>query len=123
MDSQIFRRLLEGRVEPILILDVRESDEFRDESSFSEYVGCYVNLPLTILAVLPADEVWSRLDASYQACGSGQERMRIVAICRSGSRSALAVDILAKQGIAAENLDGGMLAFRSLSRDVSPLGT
>ena len=36
----------------------------------------------------------------------------IIAVCRSGARSAAVVDALTRAGYRAENLEGGMLAWR-----------
>ncbi len=73
------------------LLDVREDDEWR-----AGHIDGSQHIPLRALAdrlaELPSDRA-------------------IVAVCRSGSRSAVAVRGLRQLGFAAENLDGGVTAW------------
>lgn len=78
--------------EPLLILDVREPDEFA-----SGHIPDAVLLPLgnveKEMSKLPRDRA-------------------LVAVCRSGRRSAAAADVLVKGGFTkVYNLLGGMLAW------------
>lgn len=78
--------------EPLLILDVREPDEFA-----SGHIPNAVLLPLgnveKEMAKLPRDRA-------------------LITVCRSGRRSAAAADILVKGGFTkVHNLLGGMLAW------------
>ncbi len=74
-----------------LLLDVREDDEWR-----AGRIAGSSHIPLRALAErlgeLPSDRT-------------------IVAVCRSGNRSAAAVRGLRQLGFAAENLDGGVSAW------------
>lgn len=73
------------------VLDVRRRDEFT--------AG---HVPGSRLIPLP--ELGARIDEIPR------ER-QIVCVCRTGSRSASAVKLLTRQGLLAENLRGGMIAW------------
>jgi rhodanese-related sulfurtransferase len=73
------------------LLDVREDDEWR-----AGHIDGAQHIPL--------GELGERL-------GELPTGRRIVAVCRSGSRSAAAVRGLKQRGYDAENLDGGVTAW------------
>ena len=80
-----------------LFLDVRGADE---------YLGPLGHLPGAVLIPLP--ELSSRLEEI-----DGYRDQTVVTICRSGSRSAAAAEILRNAGFrSALNMAGGMLAWR-----------
>ena len=85
---------LGGDDEPF-VLDVREPDEVAEWAISSAVVNVPVaELPARI-SELPDDR-------------------EIVVVCASGSRSALASDVLAQQGLRVANLRGGMAAWGAL---------
>jgi rhodanese-related sulfurtransferase len=73
------------------LLDVREDDEWQ-----AGHIEGSLHIPL--------GELGDRL-------GELPAGRRIVAVCRSGSRSAAAVRGLAQRGYDAQNLDGGVTAW------------
>jgi rhodanese-related sulfurtransferase len=88
--ADILRRLSEG--EKLLLLDVREPAEYREA-----HVPGSTLVPLGQLAYkleeLPRD-------------------LPIVAVCRSGNRSSVAVSLLQRAGFTqVENLQGGIIAW------------
>lgn len=83
-----------------VLLDVREHDEWRQG-----HAPGAVHIPLGELA-----ERFKELP---------QER-RIVAVCRSGNRSARATESLLRAGLQVENLDGGMKAWQKAGLPLEP---
>lgn len=85
------------REEHVLLVDVRKRDEHRDWR-----IPGSVNIPLADLphADLPAME-------------------RVVVYCATGPRSLIAQEILAKRGVRASHLDGGMTAWNGVYQQVS----
>jgi len=75
-----------------VILDVRESDEWR-----AGHAPQAVHIPLDTLAATPLSQFQGK---------------RVVVVCRSGRRSALATAALRRSGVNAVNLIGGMQAWR-----------
>ena len=77
----------------LFLLDVREIEEWQ-----AGHVTGSMHIPMGELgarqAELPADQT-------------------ILCICRSGRRSAMVTSALREAGYAAENLEGGLLAWRS----------
>lgn len=110
MTTEECKQLLRER-SPILFVDVREADEVEETPFFQANHPAYVNIPLTLIAFLPQEEMRERLKSVADRSGMALADMRIVAACRSGSRSTLAVERLASSGISAENLDGGRIAW------------
>ena len=94
-------QLAGGRADEIQIIDVREPEEFTDALG---HIHSARLLPLSQLA----------------AQGSGLDPTRpVVAVCRSGARSAQATVLLHKQGCTeVANLAGGMLRWRAEARPV-----
>jgi rhodanese-related sulfurtransferase len=82
------------RGEEIILLDVRESYEYEEDNLGGELI------PLgTLMMRLPEIEQYKNRE--------------IVIHCRSGSRSAVAQQLLLRQGFNnVSNLAGGILAFR-----------
>lgn len=83
-----------ARHEPLLLLDVRSPEEYAHDG----HIAGSRLLPLPVLtqrsAELPKDRA-------------------IVCVCRSGNRSGVACELLARQGFGdVINLTGGMLAWR-----------
>ncbi|MBW4438875.1 MAG: rhodanese-like domain-containing protein [Pleurocapsa minor GSE-CHR-MK-17-07R] len=77
---------------PLLILDVRQPDEFRDG-----------HIPGAKL--IPLGELANRL-------GELPRETEILCVCRSGSRSSAAAGQLARAGLNALNLRGGMMSWQ-----------
>ncbi len=75
-----------------LILDVRQPDEYRQ----GHIAGA---------KLIPLNELHRRMKELPQ----GRE---IVCVCASGSRSASAAKVLAKEGYTVFDMQGGMLAWR-----------
>lgn len=84
--------------EPLLILDVRSSDEY--------WQG---HVPGSTL--LPLDQLAARLDEV-------SKDRPIVAVCRSGNRSGVATAMLRRAGFDAVNMKGGMLAWEKANLPV-----
>lgn len=84
--------------EGLLVLDVREDDEWR-----LGHVEGSVHLPLMQLG-----------ERYAELAGPGAEQVLVV--CRSGNRSAYAAGFLIAQGVDAVNLDGGLLAWQRARR-------
>jgi rhodanese-related sulfurtransferase len=76
---------------PPFLVDVRRRDEF----TAGHISGA---------KLIPLPELGARLDEIPRD-------RPVVCVCRSGSRSGSAVKLLTKQGVYAENLRGGMLAW------------
>lgn len=102
--SELVRRLLAGGVPHVsateahdllrnaTFLDVRELHEYRDDG----HIPGSVHIPLR--------ELGRRLREV------DRER-EVVVVCRSGSRSAAAAQLLADEGYQVRNLRGGMIAW------------
>jgi sulfur dioxygenase len=94
---EIDPRWLEENLGAVQVLDVREPDEF--DGPLGHIPGA-VHIPLGALA---------------DQAGSMDSEKPVVAVCRSGGRSAQATVILTKAGFSKlANLTGGMLHWRSL---------
>ncbi|HEY0736181.1 MAG TPA: rhodanese-like domain-containing protein [Herpetosiphonaceae bacterium] len=76
---------------PLLVLDVRQPDEYRQG-----HVAGSILIPLDRLAQRLAELPTDR---------------PIAAICRSGNRSGVAVEVLRRAGFEAYNVTGGMLRW------------
>ena len=79
--------------EAVYLLDVRQPDEF-----------AICQLPGAVL--VPLGELASRLDDVDPPAGA-----RVVVYCHHGVRSQTGVKLLARKGIAAQNLAGGIDAW------------
>lgn len=89
--QDVYRRVSGG--EPIVILDVRQPDEYRD----AHVAGS---------KLIPLPELSRRLDELPRD-------KPIVAICRSGNRSGQAVQTLARAGFTnVSNLEGGIIDWQ-----------
>lgn len=75
----------------VLVLDVREDDEWQ-----AGHIEGAVHIPL------------SQLPERSSEISSGEEFRQVLAVCRSGGRSARATMFLRQQGHDAVNLDRGM---------------
>lgn len=85
--------------EGLLVLDVREDDEWR-----AGHVEGSVHLPLMELGERYAD--------LPELSSAGQT----LVVCRSGNRSAYAAGFLIQQGLDAVNLAGGLLSWYAAGR-------
>ncbi len=83
-----------------VLLDFRERDEWR-----AGHAPNAVHIPLGELA--------QRLEKLPQG-------RRIVAVCRSGNRSARATESLRQAGLQVDNLDGGMKAWQKAGLPLEP---
>jgi rhodanese-related sulfurtransferase len=82
--------------EGLLILDVREDDEWR-----AGHVARSVHVPLM--------ELGNRY-------GELPDAAQTLVVCRTGNRSAYATGFLIQQGIDAVNLAGGLVAWEAAGR-------
>jgi rhodanese-related sulfurtransferase len=87
--------------EGLLVLDVREDDEWR-----AGHVEGSVHVPLMELGERYAD--LPELSRAEQT----------LVVCRSGNRSAYAAGFLIQQGLDAVNLAGGLLAWYAAGRSL-----
>lgn len=78
------------RKAPVVLLDVREPDEFAE-----------VNIEGSTLLPL------SQLRSDFQKLAISKDQ-QIICVCRSGRRSSLAAEFLRSQGYQAVNMEGGM---------------
>jgi rhodanese-related sulfurtransferase len=85
--------------EGLLVLDVREDDEWR-----AGHVEGSVHMPLMELGERYAD--------LPELSSAGQT----LVVCRSGNRSAYAAGFLIQQGLDAVNLAGGLLSWYAAGR-------
>jgi rhodanese-related sulfurtransferase len=83
-----------------LALDVREYDEWE-----AGRIAGALHIPIAELALrqaeIPADRA-------------------LIVVCRSGSRSAAVTEALVRAGYGAENLDGGMTAWKAACLPIEP---
>ena len=92
MERDIQPRAAEALVaEGARLVDVREADELVEDGR----VEGALHVPLATLA-----------ERAEELTGE-----RVVLICRSGARSAMAADALRASGFEAYNVDGGILAW------------
>ena len=110
MTAEECKKLIADKA-PLLLVEVRESDEVEESPYFEAAHPSYMNMPLTLISFLPKEELAERLESSAGRFGKPLSEVRVVAGCRSGARSALAVQRFAEAGIDAENLDGGRIAW------------
>jgi len=85
--------------EGLLVLDVREDDEWR-----AGHVEGSVHVPLM--------ELEGRYPDLAELSAAGQT----LVVCRSGNRSAYAAGFLIQQGLDAVNLAGGLLSWYAAGR-------
>lgn len=86
----------------VLIVDVREESEFEEGR-----IEPSAHVPLGDLVAGRATEQVAELRAAD----------RVIVYCRAGSRSADAVAYLAEQGVPAQSLDGGIVAWLARAED------
>ena len=84
--------------EGLLVLDVREDEEWR-----AGHVAGSVHVPLM------------QLGARYAELPQSEQTL---VVCRVGNRSAYAAGFLIQQGIAAVNLEGGLVAWEAAGRSL-----
>ena len=112
ISSREIKELLSQGKKNVLIVDVREKDEVKDLPLFPPETSYYKNLPLSVLRVLPREEIRARMEEFLVHAGVSSEQARIVLSCRSGGRSGQAQTLCASVGLETENLEGGYLAGR-----------
>lgn len=88
---EIEPRSAHDRADDVVLLDVREPDEFA-----AGHAPGAVHLPLGRIG---------------EAVGMIEPGRAVVAICRSGGRSARATEVLRAEGLDVHNLAGGMQAW------------
>ncbi len=96
----------------VLVVDVRELDEVAEAPLLPPGTPYYVNLPLSVLQILPEAEVRMRFEELTRRAGLCLGQARVVLSCRSGGRSGRAQEICSRAGIETENLEGGYLAWQ-----------
>lgn len=94
-----------------LLIDVREIGEVSDDPYFLGARPSCVNIPLTVLGMLPKEEVIARLESAAKELGKPLSDVRVFVACRSGGRSLVAQEHLASLGIKTENVEGGRIAW------------
>jgi rhodanese-related sulfurtransferase len=101
--NRLDARTAHGSLEEARVVDVRESYEFK-----GGHIDGSTNIPL---GALPA-----RID-EFEGAG------RVLTVCTSGARSDEAARYLKAFGVDAENLDGGVIAWKQAGFDlVTPDG-
>ncbi len=111
MDAKTLKNLLEEGKERMLLIDVREPDEVSDEPYFEDPPMNYVPLSLTVLSVLPKEELAEILREQLRQLNWSEGDIRIVTLCRSGRRSEMACRYLSHLDVRVESLDGGYEAW------------
>ncbi len=104
--------VLDHGQELVLIVDVRECDEVADAPLLPLGTPYCINLPLSVLQVLPETEVRMRFEELSGTASLRLEQVRVILSCRSGGRSSRAQEICSRAGIKTENLEGGYLAWQ-----------
>jgi rhodanese-related sulfurtransferase len=94
-----------------LLVDVREEAEISTAPFFKGASTHYVNIPLTIIAVSPKEEIVARFEAAAKDLGLLLPDTKIMIACRSGSRSSFVVERLSSFGIRAENVEDGRIGW------------
>ncbi len=102
----------------VLVVDVRELDEVAEAPLLPPgTLYYYVNVPLSVLQVLPEAEVRIRFEELIRRAGLRLGQARVVLSCRSGGRSGRAQMICSGVGIETENLEGGYLAWQKVKEN------
>lgn len=93
--------------EGLILLDVRDADEIRQEPFFGVPPQNYLNIPILPLLFSSREELEEKIFTSpgYPIATP------IVTLCHSGGRSARACETLQQHGWIAENLEGGKEAW------------
>ena len=111
MDAKTLKNLLEKGEEHILLIDVREPDEVSDEPYFEVPPANYFPVSLTILSVLPKEELAEKIRGWLRQLNWNERDVRIVTLCRSGRRSGMACQYFSHLNVRVESLDGGHEAW------------
>lgn len=93
--------------ESIILLDVRDIDEAKEDSFFLVPSANYLNLPILPLLYSTKEELEAKI---FSALGLPTTTL-VVTLCLSGGRSARACTQLRNFGWSAENLVGGKEAW------------
>lgn len=110
MKSKELKEILVSTPEHVIVIDVREPDEFAEAPLLSDHRG-YYNLPLGLVCSLPKEELMARLEEVASKSNKTLDDVTLVVSCRSGGRSSLAQERLRTHGVEAENLEGGYLGW------------
>jgi rhodanese-related sulfurtransferase len=111
MDAEECKKIFSIGTGEILFVDVRDAAEIAGMPYFQADRTGVVNIPLSVIATLPKEELIARLESVAGEIGKPLSDLRVVMACRSGGRSALATQRLRGIGIPAENLEGGRIAW------------
>lgn len=111
MNAHILKQLLEKGDERVLLLDVREPKEVVDEPYFEVQPENYLTISLTILSVLPKEELMLKIHEAIDRLRWKEPDVRIVTLCRSGRRSEMACASLQQLPFPVESLEGGRDAW------------
>ena len=113
MNAKTLKNMLEEGKEHVLLIDVREPDEVSDEPYFEVPPENYMPLSLTVLSVLPKEELAEKIQGRLRHLNWNIQDVRIITLCRSGRRSEAALPYIARLGLSlpAESLDGGYGAW------------
>lgn len=113
MNAKTLKKLLGEGKESILLIDVREPVEVSDEPYFEVLPKNYLPLSLTVLSVLPKEELVGKIRECLHRLDWNEQDVRIVTLCRSGRRSEMACPYFSQLGslLSVESLDGGYGAW------------
>lgn len=113
MDAKTLKILLEKGEDSILLVDVREPKEALYEPYFESPPDNYLLLSLTVLSVLPKEELAEKIRERLRYLHQGEQDIHIVTLCRSGRRSEMACSYFTQLNfpVSVESLDGGYGAW------------
>lgn len=111
---EVLKEILREGKEKVLVVDVREVDEVAEAPLLPGGTVNYVNVPLSVLQMLPKDELLVRLEESAKTAGIDLSSTRLIFSCRSGGRSSQAQQIVSQAGRESENLQGGFLGWQEM---------
>ncbi|MFA9262279.1 MAG: rhodanese-like domain-containing protein [Undibacterium sp.] len=103
--TELKEKLKQG--EPMILLDVRDIDEAKEDPFFLVPPANYLNLPILPLLYSTKEELEAKI---FSALGLST-MSPVVTLCLSGGRSARACTQLRNFGWSAENLVGGKEAW------------
>lgn len=112
MQASELQKLIVADPDRVLVIDVRERDEVTEEPLFPAGTAYYVEMPLSVLRMLPRAELVSRLREKISEKSRDPETVTLVLSCQSGGRSCQAQALLEDAGIRSESLYGGAFGWQ-----------
>lgn len=95
------------RGDPLILIDVRDSDELKAEPFFDSLPKYFLNISVLPIIFSSKQELEKQIFEALRL----PESTPIVTMCHAGGRSKRACDQLVRHGWRAENLEGGILAW------------